>query len=168
MTQIRAAVCRNHPDREVDNVRGKYAYLCAECRAAKRGLRSVPEPAPVEPEPVELDMAGAGPLLQELVAAQPAFELAQEAAEVVKARMGSYGPPDENHGCTAVLWGAYLERRRQACDRRGETFVLDGQDVCWLNVLQKVSREANARGGDNRLDVMGFAINAEIIVRSVP
>ncbi len=93
------------------------------------------------------------------------LELAHEAAAVVRDRMASYGPPGENHGCTAALWGAYLERRRQACDRRGETFELDAQDVCWLNVLQKVSREANARGGDNRLDVMGFAINAEIVAR---
>ena len=71
--------------------------------------------------------------------------------------MVAYGPPELNHGCTAELWRAYIKRRF------GVDLELDGQDVCWLNTLQKISREANMRQRDNLVDVIGYALNVELI-----
>ena len=98
--------------------------------------------------------------------AQFPYRIAANAAAVVEARMASYGPPEENHACTAAMWDAYLERRWNAAHRRGEIFTLDAQDVCLMNVLQKISREANVRAEDNRLDMQGFTINAELVARA--
>jgi hypothetical protein len=83
--------------------------------------------------------------------------VADEAAAAVADRMASYGPPSENHACTADLWTAYLRRRGLLV---GE---LDAEDVCWLNTLQKISREANERKRDNLVDVVGFALNIDLI-----
>lgn len=82
--------------------------------------------------------------------------IATEAITAVADRMADYGPPAENHACTAELWRTYLERRH------GVTVELDAHDVCLLNVLQKVSRDAHTRKRDNLVDVIGFAINAEM------
>jgi hypothetical protein len=82
--------------------------------------------------------------------------IAHEASDTVHARMETYGPPIENHGCTAELWSAWLHRRF------GVRLDLTAPDVCWLNVLQKLSREANLPQRDNAVDVIGFAINADL------
>lgn len=76
-------------------------------------------------------------------------------------RQRYYGHPIDNHGCTAVMQRAYIDRRRQACQQRGEEFVLDVRDVCWLNVLQKASRDANQRQEDNLVDGAGYLRNAQ-------
>jgi hypothetical protein len=86
--------------------------------------------------------------------------VADEAHEAVQARMAAYGPPAVNHGCTADLWTAYL-RRRGLLDE--DCQGLDAEDVCWLNVLQKISREANERKRDNLVDVVGYAVNVDLI-----
>lgn len=90
--------------------------------------------------------------------------IAQEADDVVADRMAVYGLPAENHGCTAALWTAYL-RRRGLLEDGAE---LDDRDVCLLNVLQKVSRDANVRKRDNLVDVIGFAINADMCAEVGP
>ena len=69
----------------------------------------------------------------------------------------AYGHPLDNHGCTALMWSSYLFRRF------GLPINLSAEDVCWLNILQKVSREANAEGRDNMIDVAGYAGNVEMI-----
>lgn len=87
-----------------------------------------------------------------------------EAAEVTTSdRQRFYGHPADNHGCTADLWDAYLERRKSYCEERGETFMIDATDVCWMNILQKASRDANRRKRDNALDAAGYARNIEQI-----
>jgi hypothetical protein len=101
-----------------------------------------------------------------------------EAARVTSgARPARYGHPAENHGCTAGLWTSYLVRRlekaleivQDAEQRRllqtavQVAFRLDSRDVCWMNILQKASRDANARVRDNLVDVCGYARNAEMI-----
>lgn len=73
--------------------------------------------------------------------------------------MAAYGHPKENHACTADLWNAYLRRRGLLLG------AIDAEDVCWLNVLQKISRHANERKHDNRVDTIGFTINADMIAR---
>lgn len=152
-------------DRPPGDRRGIYAGLCLEHKERKRAERAAVDLTRDEaPEPTNeyelTDVETAGPLLREVLDAQPAYELAQEAAAVVKARMEAYGPPHVNHGCTAELWSTWLNRRF------GVRLELTAADVCWLNVLQKLSREANLAAGDNRLDVMGFAINAELTIRA--
>lgn len=75
-------------------------------------------------------------------------------------RNEQYGAPLDNHGTTAAFWNVYL----QAINRRGKT-QLDAEDVCWLNVLQKVSREATTGAGkrDTAVDVAGYAGNVEMV-----
>lgn len=85
-------------------------------------------------------------------------DIAHEAANVVDERMADYGHPSENHACTAHMWNAYLRRRFE-----GTGFRLDARDVCLLNVLQKISRDAHTRKRDNLVDVIGFAINADMV-----
>lgn len=83
-----------------------------------------------------------------------------EAARIVDGdRNAAYGDPAGNHGTTAALWTAYLRRRGVL------TGDLDARDVCWLNVLQKASRDAHDRRRDNLVDVAGYMRNAEIVSR---
>lgn len=74
-------------------------------------------------------------------------------------RQEKYGHPSANHGATAEMWTTYLERRGLLAERA----VLDGHDVCILNILQKASRDANVRQRDNLVDIAGFALNAEMV-----
>lgn len=74
-------------------------------------------------------------------------------------RQEKYGHPSANHGATAEMWTTYLERRGLLV----EGAVIDGHDVCILNILQKTSRDANVRQRDNLVDIAGFALNAEMV-----
>ena len=81
-----------------------------------------------------------------------------EAATIVNGdRQTHYGHPYDNHGCTAALWTAWLNRRH------GVAVELTAEDVCWLNILQKTSREANAEKRDNVIDTVGYAVNIDMI-----
>lgn len=84
-----------------------------------------------------------------------------EAHRLVHGDRGTdYGYPLDNHGCTAALWAAYLERRFRLAPG---TLPLTARDVCWLNILQKASRDANAPKRDNLTDTAGYAENAQMI-----
>jgi hypothetical protein len=90
-----------------------------------------------------------------------AKEHLDKAAEIVSGdRQRDYGHPRENHGCTAALWTWYLHRRDQA---GGGNVTIDAQDVCVLNILQKLSRYANRRTDDSITDVIGYALNMAMI-----
>lgn len=81
-----------------------------------------------------------------------------EADEIINgARQSAYGHPFDNHTCTAQMWSAYLTRRAG--------FIVDitPEDVCWLNVLQKVSRQANRHKRDNIVDAIGYAACVELV-----
>ena len=81
------------------------------------------------------------------------------AADITQnARRDAYGPPDVNHGRTATLWSAYLHSR-------GYPRALSTEDVCWLNVLQKISRQVHAHSDDNLTDIVGYVLNIEEIRR---
>ena len=84
-----------------------------------------------------------------------------EAARLVHGdRQEAYGHPADNHACTAAMWNAYLERRG-AFD---ENFPgLTARDVCWLNILQKASRDAHEPKRDNLVDTAGWAANADMV-----
>lgn len=80
----------------------------------------------------------------------------QEAQQLIYgARADTYGHPAENHGCTAAMVSAYLTRRY------GHPIVLDAEDVCVFNVLQKISRQANEPARDNIVDAAGYLGNIE-------
>ena len=77
----------------------------------------------------------------------------EEAQRIIHgARNEDYGHPLDNHGLTAALWGAYLGR------------TVTPEDVCFLNILQKVSRVAFGRlTRDTLVDVAGYSANVEMI-----
>lgn len=82
----------------------------------------------------------------------------QEAQRIVDgARQNDYGHPLDNHGTTANMWNAFLSRKH------GLEFKLDAEDVCMLNILQKISRQANRYTRDNLVDVAGYARNVEMV-----
>lgn len=82
----------------------------------------------------------------------------QEADTIINGpRQSAYGHPFDNHTCTAQMWSAYLTRRI------GFSVELSPEDVCWLNVLQKVSRQANKPKRDNVVDTIGYAACVEMI-----
>lgn len=62
-----------------------------------------------------------------------------------------YGHPLDNHTRTAALWSAYL----------GVTIT--AREVCWMNVLQKGSRDRHLSKRDNLVDGAGFLRNAEMV-----
>lgn len=85
----------------------------------------------------------------------------QEATRIVDGpRRADYGHPRDNHLCTARMWSAYLERRFRL---EPGALALNQRDVCQLNVLQKVSRDANAPKRDNLVDQCGWSRNAEMV-----
>jgi hypothetical protein len=74
------------------------------------------------------------------------------------ARRDSYGPPEENHKRTALMWSSYLAAR-------GYPRALSAEDVCWLNILQKASRDMHAPSSDTLVDGHGYLNNIEEIRR---
>ena len=111
----------------------------------------------------------------EMTAAIERPTVLEEAAAITAGdRNADYGDPDENHGRTAELFGSFLRGRLLTLARRiypdgvpNEVLYfisrvsLFGRDACMFNILQKVSREANATKRDNLVDIAGYAANAE-------
>ena len=86
-----------------------------------------------------------------------AKEILKKSENIVNGeRRESYGHPSENHGCTASFWSAYLSRKLRM------SVQLDVRDVCQMNILQKISRDANMKGEDNVVDTIGYALNIAI------
>lgn len=84
----------------------------------------------------------------------------EEAIRIIHgARNQDYGHPLDNHSTTAALWGAYIDALRA----RGRT--IGPEDVCYLNILQKVSRAVTTGvyKRDTPVDVAGYAGNVEMI-----
>lgn len=77
-----------------------------------------------------------------------ALQLATEA--VYGDRNKDYGEPIDNHTRTARLWSEYLG------------VEITARQVCMMNVLQKVSRDAHLAGHDNLVDIAGYAENAHL------
>lgn len=88
---------------------------------------------------------------------QPRTILDEAADITANDRQRYYGHPADNHGNTAALWTAYLERKF------GFPGTLTGRDVCLMMVLLKISRDANKVNRDNLVDGAGYLRNAEMI-----
>ena len=85
-----------------------------------------------------------------------------KAAAAVADRRTRYGEPQVNHTCTARLFRAWIIRRY------GIDVPFTARDVCWLNILQKASRDADTPGEDNLVDTAGFAENASRCLEGEP
>ena len=74
-------------------------------------------------------------------------------SEIVEERGKSYGHPLTNHSRTAMLWNAYIGAKRSS--------FLGATDVCFLNILQKISRSLDMAGPsvDSVQDIAGYADN---------
>lgn len=83
---------------------------------------------------------------------QPSSSILTEAARAVDGpRRDDYGSPHNNHTRTAAMWSAYL----------GVTVT--AEQVCFMNILQKVSRAANRVTRDTLVDIAGYARNVELV-----
>tara|TARA_R100001530_G_scaffold122627_1_gene90333 strand:+ start:3265 stop:3546 length:282 start_codon:yes stop_codon:yes gene_type:complete len=80
--------------------------------------------------------------------------------DLVKARGETYGRPHENHARTAALWDVYLRHKSMSIHH-----VLSADDVCFMNMLQKISRCMSRAGPskDTLKDIQGFAENILIM-----
>lgn len=83
-----------------------------------------------------------------------------EIEQLVEERGKQYGSPHENHARTAKLWNAYLACR--------ENKPLTPVDICFLNILQKVSRSMSKAGvtDDTIADIAGFAQNIGLLLQN--
>lgn len=91
----------------------------------------------------------------------PSESVLEEAQRLVHGDRGEdYGHPLDNHTTTANLLEAYLWRK-YGLDAL--PMGLDAEDVCWFNILQKCSRDANAPKRDSLVDVAGYAENIQIV-----
>lgn len=85
------------------------------------------------------------------------IDVLKEASKIVEgSRKAAYGHPVDNHERTAELWNAYL------LGKDGD-YRFTAQDVCIMNILQKVSRLAHSVHRDSLVDICGYARNIEII-----
>ncbi len=66
-------------------------------------------------------------------------------------RNEDYGHPLDNHSRTAAYWSTYLG------------VPISPEQVCVLNVLQKIARSQNTDKRDNWVDVCGWTRNIEMI-----
>lgn len=67
---------------------------------------------------------------------------------IIGDRHTDYGPPEINHGRTAQLYTIYLG------------VPITPRQVNVMNMLQKISRDANLPKHDSMIDIAGYALNA--------
>jgi hypothetical protein len=88
------------------------------------------------------------------------LRIEEEAREAVEGPRGNhYGSPKTNHGRTARLWKAYLDAKYEISNEKAGYLFLDDEDVCNLNILQKMSRDMHNPTRDNLVDQVGYIIN---------
>ena len=70
-------------------------------------------------------------------------------------REKTYGEPDVNLKRIATLWNAFLVSRYKH-GFTGEPYEITSEDVCWMMVLLKASRQMNTPKRDNLVDAAGY------------
>lgn len=86
------------------------------------------------------------------------MNILEEANEITNGqRSHDYGDAYTNHSRTAMLWQSYL------IGKYDKFIELGAEDVCYLNVLQKVARDMENPKRDNIVDIAGYARNIEMI-----
>ena len=83
----------------------------------------------------------------ENAAKSPAARICDKAANLIDGeRDKQHGDRNENFGCIASLWSAYLDRE------------IKPHQVAWMMVLVKLARETNGTHSiDNAIDACGYA-----------
>lgn len=66
-------------------------------------------------------------------------------------REKTYGHPAKNLEAIATMWSTYLS------SKFNQPIKLDAHDVCMMMPLMKIAREANLRGRDNVVDIIGYS-----------
>lgn len=89
------------------------------------------------------------------VSAKPGF--ASQVLATVAARGAAYGSPADNHQTTANMVSEWLSRRLKT------PVKLSAEDVCMLNIIQKVSRLASGTKDDSYLDIAGYVENVAML-----
>ncbi len=90
------------------------------------------------------------PLENELL--DPPESVLMEAEDIIHGdRNQDYGHPLDNHGRTAGFWSTYLG------------IDLTPEQVCVMNILQKLSRSMNRMTRDTLVDVCGYSGNIQMI-----
>lgn len=80
-------------------------------------------------------------------------EVGEEAIRICTGdRNADYGPPEDNHANTALLWNAYLVMINQR--------ALSGYDVCQMMAMVKMARNEHKRKKDNTVDQLGYILNS--------
>ena len=90
----------------------------------------------------------------------------QEADRLIHSdRNQQYGHPSDNHGTTAAFWNVYLNAKMVRRGARSGPFLFSAEDVCWFNVLQKISREVTTgiQKRDTLVDAAGYVGNIEMV-----
>lgn len=87
------------------------------------------------------------------------MNILEKANEIVHGeRNEAYGHPLDNHGLTARYWQVYLSSGIKE---------VTAEDVCFLNILQKIARSQNGvdKNLDSLTDIAGYAANVEMILQ---
>lgn len=96
------------------------------------------------------------------------MKVEEEARQAVDGkRQEEYGTPAVNHQRTTWLWSAYLSAKYGIApdgsldpeNLQDGIANLTEEDVCNLNILQKMSREMNSHTRDGLVDQIGYVIN---------
>lgn len=95
------------------------------------------------------------------------MNILEEANSIVHgARNQAYGHPLDNHGLTARYWTVYLQAKAKDDDFLGDFLEFTAEDVCFLNILQKIARAQNGvdLNRDSLVDIAGYSANVEMIL----
>lgn len=90
---------------------------------------------------------------------EPETILVEAIAVTSGERQHDYGHAFDNHWRAAALFEVYL---RETIGQRGR-LTITPEDVCFLNILQKIARQINRPKRDNLVDIAGWARNVEMI-----
>lgn len=69
-------------------------------------------------------------------------------------REQTYGKPEVNLRRIADQWSCYLNLKYQ--QQNMLSVMLSVEDVCWMMVLLKMSRQMNSYADDNLIDAIGY------------
>ena len=76
----------------------------------------------------------------------------EEAMQIIEGdREQTYGSPDVNLKRIAFFWQTYLANKTRLND-----IEITAEDVCWMMVLMKLSRQLHQSKRDNMVDAIGY------------
>ena len=79
------------------------------------------------------------------------MSIIDQARDIIEGdREKTYGEPGRNLRRIADQWSCYLSQKYESA------VMLSEEDVCWMMVLLKMSRQINAHKEDNLVDAIGY------------